>query len=193
MGLPPLALLLVSTMRLQHRYALLLSTALTLLLGACATSPFNKVGLREVNPGISYAQAVQRPETVINQQVLFGGSIINTRNLPRHTEITVLAYPLNNWHRPDTNANALGRFIMLHPGYLESADYAAGRLVSVRGTLTGTRQEPLGQTLYTYPLIQSLELHLWPEHAERPAYPRFHLGVGVGSGNVGIGAGIPIP
>lgn len=164
-----------------------------LLLTACAASPFNKAALRDVDRRVTYAQALQNPDAVRNRQALFGGSIVAVRNLAEHTEIIVLAYPLNDWDRPNTSATPLGRFIVIQPGYLESVDYAPNRLLSVRGYLDGVRQEALAQSTYLYPVMHALELHLWPDESAAPAFPRFRIGVGVSSGHVGGAVGVPIP
>ncbi len=169
-------------MPLQLTRALLISAVLSLLLSACAVSPFNKVGLEQTDRTVSYTQAVQNPDAVRDRQVLFGGSIISTHNFADHTEIILLAYPVDNTDRPNTSAAPLGRFIVVHPGYLEGAQYAPGRLLSVRGTLRGVRVLPLEQNQYTHPLLNAHELYLWPGDDTPPqGYfpPWLHIGIGV--------------
>ncbi|MEW6354366.1 MAG: Slp family lipoprotein [Pseudomonadota bacterium] len=178
-------------MHVRPHYTALLAVT-TLLLTACAASPFNKAALRDVDRRVTYAQALQNPDAVRNRQVLFGGSIVAVRNLEQHTEIILLVYPLTGWDRPNTSATPLGRLIVLQPGYLESMDFAPGRLLSVRGYLDGVRQEALGQSTYLYPVLQALELHLWPSEPEA-VFPRFSIGVGVSSGHVGGAVGVPFP
>ena len=170
-----------------------LALGLVGLLTGCTNTPFNKVALREVDRSITHTQAVTDANNVRNRHVVFGGNIIATRNLPDHSEIVVLAYPLNNVDRPDTSAAPLGRFIVIEPGYLEGANYAPQRLLSVHGYLDGVRQEPLGESLYNYPIIRPYELHLWPAEPEGGVFPRFHIGVGVSNSNVGGSVGMPIP
>lgn len=152
------------------------------MLSACATSPFNKVGLEQVDRSISYARATQNPDSVRHRQAVFGGSIISTRNLPDRTEITVLAYPLDGTDRPNTSTTPLGRFIIVQPGYLESVQYAPGRLLSARGILAGTQVQPLEQNTYTYPVLEARELHLWtPEdYAPNQGYFPSWLNIGIG-------------
>lgn len=169
-------------MSLQLTRALPVSVALSLLLSACAVSPFNKVGLGQIDRTVSYTQAVQNPLAVRGHQVLFGGSIVSTQNFTDHTEITLLAYPLDKADRPITSAAPSGRFIVLHPGYLEGMHYAPGRLLSVRGTLQGVQVQPLGQNKYNYPLLDSRELYLWPADDMPPQGhfpPWLHIGIGV--------------
>ncbi len=162
---------------------LIFPLALALVLTGCAVSPFNKIGLEQVDRRITYAQAVQTPDAVRNRQVVFGGSIISTRNLANQTEITVLAYPLDDTDRPVISATPLGRLIFVHPGYLESVQYAPGRLLSARGTLAGVQAQPLEENTYTYPVLEVRELYLWSENDEIPSQGYFpswlNIGVGV--------------
>jgi len=169
-------------MSLRLTRALLISLALSSLLSACAVSPFNKVGLEQIDRTVSYTQAVQNPEAARNRQVLFGGSIVSTQNFADHTEIILLAYPLDKADRPITSAAPSGRFIVKHPGYLEGVHYAPGRLLSVHGTLQGVQVQPLGQNKYSYPLLDSRELYLWPTNDTPPQGhfpPWLHIGIGV--------------
>lgn len=154
-----------------------------LSLAACATSPFEKPTLAQVDRSVSYAQAANTPDSLNNRQVLFGGTIIATRNLARQTEVVVLAYPLDNEDRPDTSAAALGRFIIIQSGYLEPVEYAPGRLLSVVGNLNGVRRESLQGADYKYPVVQAGQSYLWPVTQERgrsglPSW--LNLGIGVG-------------
>ncbi|MEO5573874.1 MAG: Slp family lipoprotein [Gammaproteobacteria bacterium] len=171
-------------MRLQRFGILIFSSALILALPACATSPFNKLGLEQVDRSITYARAVQNPDAVLARQVVFGGSIIATRNLADYTEVTVLAYPLDNTDRPNTSTSPLGRFLLVHPGYLEGVQYAPGRLLSARGVLAGVQVQALEQNTYTYPVLEARELHLWssqdyaPRQSPLPSW--LNIGIGIG-------------
>lgn len=181
-------------MHIRLNPVIALPLALVLLSGGCvSTSPFNKAALTQVDRNVSYTQAAQDPAAVAQRQVLFGGKIISLRNLPQTSELVVLAYPLNDSTRPDTSVAPLGRFIVVQPGYLESTNYDSGRLLSVRGLLNGVRTEPLGETSYRYPVLQAIELHLFPDETVRRPFPRFNIGIGVSGGNVGGSVGIPIP
>ncbi len=156
-------------------------TLFAIMLTACAvTSPFGSAQLSGADKTLSYQQAVTDSESLRGRRIVWGGSIIETRNLSQHTEVVVLAYPLGAQAQPLISKSALGRFVLIWPGYLEPADYASGRWLSVIGDLDGLRDEPLGESRHTYPVIQAQYLYLWP-HATGPAVsPRFHIGVGVG-------------
>ena len=109
-----------------------------------------------------------------------GGVIVASSNLKNETQIEVLGFPLDDGQEPKTNDAPLGRFVILQPGYLETADYASGRHITVVGSLTGTRQGRIGESDYTYPVVKPDRVHLWPQESEtRYTEPRFHFGVGV--------------
>ncbi len=148
---------------------------------ACAvTPPFDSAKLSGADKTLSYQQAVTDSGTLRGRRIVWGGRIIETRNLAQRSEVVVLAYPLDAQMQPLTSTPALGRFVLIWPGYLESADYAPGRRLSVIGDLDGVRDEALGESRYLHPLIQAQYLYLWPLEDGPALSPRFHIGVGVG-------------
>ncbi|MCK7496224.1 MAG: Slp family lipoprotein [Comamonadaceae bacterium] len=94
--------------------------------------------------------------------------------------LELLGYPLDHRNRPDRDAAPVGRFLAMHPGYLETADYQAGRLLTVVGTVAETRAGTVGEARYVYPVLNVTGLKLWPTAQQEAAEPRFHFGVGVG-------------
>lgn len=155
-------------------------TLFAMMLTACAvTSPFDSAKLSGADKTLSYQQAVTDSAALRGRGAVWGGSIVATRNLAQYTEVAVLAYPLDAQTRPLTSSSALGRFVLIWPGYLESADYAPGRWLSVIGDLDGLRDELVGESHYIYPVIQAQYLYLWPLATGPAVSPRFHIGVGV--------------
>ena len=146
----------------------------SVVLAACATTP--KFDASGIDLSISPQQAVA--ETMQGVQVLWGGVIISSANLKDVTQFEVLAYPLDSDQRPDTDKAPLGRFLALQPGYLETSDYAQGRLISVSGTLQDKRGGRIGETEYVYPVVKINQLHLWRKRGEA-SEPQFHIGIGV--------------
>lgn len=160
-------------MRELKRLALLLTGAL--LLAACA----NTAGLvtEGVDTSLTPQQALSEESLQQGKRVLWGGVIINSTNLEQQTRLEVLAYPLDSDHYPQTDKPAYGRFLLLREGYLETVDYAPGRLISVVGRFDGSRRGRVDQSDYTYPLVLTEQLHLWPRGGRNE--PRFHFGIGV--------------
>lgn len=153
---------------------LLLSAVL--MLGACATR--FEIGAAEHR--ITPQQAATNIGQVQNKTIAWGGIIVAAKNLSSQTQLEVLSFPLDEYGRPDRAAKAGGRFIALHDGYLELANYAEGRLVSMMGLATETRTGSVGEASYVYPVLRINSLFLWPTPEEEAAKPQFHFGLGVG-------------
>lgn len=151
-----------------------------LSLSACAPAPIYKVapGTLSALP----AQVAQSPEQYGNGEVIWGGSVINVRNFPDHSEVEILAYPLDSSQRPQPNAHAAGRFIAIFPGYVESFNIPGGSLITVSGQLNGSRSGMVDQAGYVYPLVSVAQSHVWTAAEMSQGHTDFHFGVGVAAG-----------
>lgn len=146
-----------------------------LLLGACTPRP--GFDTSQVVASLTPQQALSETTQQMGKNVLWGGMIIQANNLPEGTRLEILAYPLDSSHTPQLNQPPLGRFLLYHPDYLETVDYAAGRRISAVGTLTRIEDGMVDQSPYRFPVLQSQQLHLWPRG--EPQSPRLHFGIGV--------------
>ena len=152
-----------------------------LLLAGCA-HVISKEVLKEVDTRVTFAQVAKAPDAYKGKTVVFGGAIIETKNLPNKTQVVVLQRPLGSGGQPAAGDVSEGRFIMTTPGFLDPAIYSAGRRITVAGTVVGKEVRPLGEIPYTYPLIEQREIYLWPKEEPAAAEPKVHLGVGIGIG-----------
>lgn len=152
----------------------------TLLLAACASGP--GISTVDVNQSITPREAIAEIGSVRGNKVLWGGMIVNSTNLEGSTRLEVLAYPLDASQRPDTEAQPTGRFLAIEPGYLETVDYRQGRLVTVKGTLNETRKGEIDEADYTYPVVASHRLHLWPQQdvVDDRGWGGVNFGIGIG-------------
>ena len=163
---------------MMHR-AMPLVAAMLIALSGCATQPpFQGT---EARRGLAPRQVVEDPERYLGQRVLWGGVIVDSENLAGKSRLEVLAYPIDTAQRPEVDASARGRFLVEQAGYLETADFAPGRSITVLGAIRETRTGQVGKASYRYPLVRPDGLHLWPREAGYMS-PRFHFGVGVGIG-----------
>lgn len=154
--------------------------ALLLLLAGCATTP--RFDTSQAALSVTPEQAVTEMDRLEGTRVLWGGAIVSSVNQEEATRLEILAYPLDDRQRPQTKAKPLRRFLAIQEGYLETADYAQGRWVTLTGPLTGTQAGRVGEAPYTYPVVRIEDIQLWPEERRR-AEPRFHFGIGVIFGN----------
>ncbi|MCK4834949.1 MAG: Slp family lipoprotein [Gammaproteobacteria bacterium] len=146
------------------------------LLAGCASKP--SFDTRQVDPSLTPQSVLAELELTRDKTALWGGTILDTRNLEDSTQIEILAYPLNSSYRPLLDSKPLGRFIIKHPGYLEPATYGPGRLLSVLGKVAGSQTGNVGESTYTYAVIHSQQLHLWSPESMK-SRTSFHFGVGI--------------
>lgn len=167
-------------MRAPHKSMLrrLLALSLPIAIAACAPAPIYKTA-----PSSAVAtpqQVATSPGNFRNMEVVWGGQVISVHNFADHSEIEILAYPLDSSQRPRLKEPAIGRFIAIAPGFVEPMNYPAGSLVTLRGTLDGARGGEVGQADYTFALIHSNAMHRWTPDEMSQGHPNVSIGVGVG-------------
>jgi outer membrane lipoprotein len=108
--------------------------------------------------------------------------ILSSANLEEGSQVEVLSYPLDHRQLPRRQRNSTGRFVIKHPEYLETIDYAPGRLVTVLGNLSSIGQGKLGDAEYTYVELVPESLYLWRQDGSDVA-PAFYFGVGINLSN----------
>jgi outer membrane lipoprotein len=157
---------------------LIVPVLFALLLPGCAGMPeFDTSGVdRSLTPQSVNAE----PEASRGKVALWGGTILETRNLKTTTQIEMLAYPLDADYRPMLESKPLGRFIIEHAGYIEPTTYAQGKQLTVLGNVSGSQNGSVGETSYTYPVISDSQLHLWSPSDGGRTSVHFGLGVGIG-------------
>ena len=141
-----------------------------LIISACA--PFSRSALKQVNVTDPFQEVQKDPQKYMNRNVLWGGVIINTDVKLNDTFIKMLDKNLDRQKRPEEGDISSGRFIVRYPGFLDPAVYKPGRELTVIGTLSGIEAAPVGELQYSYPVIDSNQIHLWEPRAKyrRPAY-----------------------
>lgn len=156
--------------------SLLLACTLT----ACAPAPIYKAAGPTVDAVPS--QVAQTPERYSNGEVIWGGRIVLVKNFSDHSEIELLAYPLDSSQRPKANDSGNGRFIAIMSGYMEPLDYPAGALMTIKGKLNGTRAGKVGEANYVFPLISVSQSHVWSAEEMTKGRNNVRFGVGLGVG-----------
>ena len=147
-----------------------LGLALAVLLGGCA-SAFPKEVMRDVNTSLSADDLRRDPATYQGARVIVGGEILSTQPKPGQTEIELLARRLDDGDAPEHSDRSAGRLLLRSPDFLDPAVYAAGRRITVIGTVTGAEDRKVGELPYRYPVIAIERIRLWPQEvAQYPAY-----------------------
>jgi outer membrane lipoprotein len=110
---------------------------------------------------------------------MLGGKIIETTGSETFSAITVLQLPLGRRDRPKDGDRSQGRYLVRSEEFLDPAIYEKGSLLTVVGRLSSSEVRSIGGFQYAYPLVEAIEIKLWPR--AREAFPRVHFGIGVGA------------
>ncbi|MDX1811183.1 MAG: Slp family lipoprotein [Gammaproteobacteria bacterium] len=154
---------------------ILVAACMVLFISACATKP--PFDASQVDKKITPEVAVSNFSEVNGETVVWGGVIVSNLNTNQGTEFEILAYPLDKKLMPDSTQTPQGRFLAFYPQYLESVDYAPGRLITVMGKVSQIVESKIGEADYRYPKVQAEKQHLWKTKSNTDT--RFHFGVGV--------------
>ncbi|WP_019625909.1 Slp family lipoprotein [Thioalkalivibrio sp. ALJT] len=154
-----------------------LAIFLPFVLAACASGPLEA-------PADAAAQIEPRAVTAerlpVDEQV-WGGVIARVDNRAEATVIEVVGYPLSR-QEPQTRQSTTGRFRLRVEGFADPVDYRSGRRVTAVGTVSGVEAGQIGQSDYSFPVLEARSVHLWPER--EPSHPsggvRFGIGIGIG-------------
>ena len=103
----------------------------------------------------------QNPERYKGILVIWGGEVIETRNLKEGTQVIILQRSLGYSEEPLLASTSGGRFIALYNGFLDPAIYKKGRIITVAGIIEGEKMLPLYEIEYSYPYINAKEIYLW--------------------------------
>ncbi len=77
------------------------------------------------------------------------------------TLIEVTQKPLDYWGKPERTKRTGGRFLVFHPGWLNTMAYAPGVDITIAGEVLGTSSPMIGGKQYDYPIVLAKELKLW--------------------------------
>ena len=110
--------------------------------------------------------------------VIWGGSVLECRNMEDGTELTILESPLGPACRPGDERESRGRFLARTEEFLDPEVYAKGVDVVLGGKLVGKEQREIGQTTYTYPVVEIEDIHVFPREEDLQHRMEFHGGTG---------------
>jgi len=154
------------------------SVFLVIIFAGCS-SGISKQSLSKVTHMGSFSELQENPDQSIDEIVLFGGKIIETKVTPTSSELIVLQMPLDKKSRPVNLDQSKGRFLVRSEQFLDPAIYQKGVLLSTVGVVKGSQTHAIGGFNYVYPLLEPIEIKLWPEDIQ--GSPRLHFGIGVGT------------
>lgn len=135
--------------------------------------PIAKVWRDQAARGVTFRLVQTNPDAFKGKIVIWGGSIIETANLAKGSELLVLHAPLDSWEEPLPSRHSQGRFIVRAAGFLDPMVYRTGRRITVAGEVAGKEDRPIGKVNYAYPVLDARQLYLWPRYRE-VYYPYYY-------------------
>jgi outer membrane lipoprotein len=151
-----------------------LSGLLALFLLGCSTAgslPAEVLRNAEQTP---FVVLQQDPLPYEGRRIVLGGEVLKAKRLPDRTEIEVLQLPLNAREEPiPKRVASQGRFRAYQKDFLDPATIPPGSLITVVGAGRGSVLEKLDEMDYSYPVIESEYIKVWPNRplsSNRP-YP----------------------
>lgn len=169
----------ILNLKLLAIFFLLLSS---LLFSSCGPKVIPEDLERKVEKKISFGEVKKNPESYKGRRILVGGEIIEIRNLQDKTEIEILQKPLGRDRAPLNVDESDGRFVLIHPSFLDPSLFRSGRRITAVGLVEGSRTEQVGQAQMVEPVLQSEHIHLWPPGEGGRAEPSIGIGLGFGFG-----------
>ena len=157
--------------RLPRTPVLLTLAAITLLLGACASTP---KPLRGDFAALTPQQASESGST--GELVRWGGSILDVETDGQSSCFVILGRPMYDSSRPREGDVSVGRFLACRNGFYDPAIFAKDRQITVIGHVADFETRPVGQYDYRYPRLDTDVIYLWPERNDDQLY--FVGGVG---------------
>jgi outer membrane lipoprotein len=151
---------------------------LILSLASCATGMSHQARSKVTYFG-TFSQLQKQPDAFLQETVMWGGKVIETRPKETVTELVVLQLDLTGQERPRDDDSSQGRYVVRSKGFLDPAIYPKGTLVTVIGRFVEIDQRMIGEMSYQYPVIEIDEIKKWPPPDRQS--PRFHFGIGVGT------------
>ena len=129
-------------------------------------------------------QLVDQFETLHNNNILIGGTIVNNTRTTTGTQLEIIAYPLDSNHYPRIDNADGGRFLAVNASILDPTSFAPGKQVSLVGKLTSVVTGRLGEIDYSYPNLEISQIFLWTQNSGGGGgfdnvNTTLHIGVGV--------------
>ena len=152
---------------------LLVCLSLLLFLSGCES-----VGERDTLASFTPADAILDPDRFRGRDVTWGGTLIATTNRSDETLLEILSYPLaSGWPRFSQSSN--GRILARVPGFLDPADYRAGRSVVVEGLFTGVRHSYTDGVSTTMAVLEARKTEVGSAPTDASGWPpNLHIGIG---------------
>jgi outer membrane lipoprotein len=131
-----------------------------LALAGCTTIP------EQIQGTYSDISPARVEPSMFGASVRWGGVLIDATNEESSTCFEVLSRDLDKYLRPLLEDRTAGRFIACKAGFHDPEVFAAGREVTLTGTIRNIEVREIDRFNYRYPVVDVNELVLWEPRQE---------------------------
>ncbi|WP_312946675.1 Slp family lipoprotein [Superficieibacter sp.] len=121
-------------------------------LSGCVTVP-DAIKGSSPTPQQDLVRVMNAPQLYVGQEARFGGKVVGIENQQGKTRLEIATVPLDDGARPVLGEPSRGRIYANVNGFLDPVDFR-NQLVTVVGPITGTVEGKVGNTGYTYLVMQ---------------------------------------
>ncbi|POP44851.1 hypothetical protein CHU32_13235 [Superficieibacter electus] len=126
--------------------------ALAMALSGCVTIP-DAIKGSSPTPQQDLVRVMNAPQLYVGQEARFGGKVVGIENQQGKTRLEIATVSLDDGARPVLGEPSRGRIYADVSGFLDPVDFR-NQLVTVVGPITGTAEGKVGNTPYTFMVMQ---------------------------------------
>ncbi|BDH45498.1 membrane protein [Salmonella enterica subsp. enterica serovar Choleraesuis] len=141
------------------RFLPAIGLAVTVLLTGCVTVP-DAIKGTSPTPQQDLVRVLNAPQLYIGQESRFGGKVLSVDNKAGKTRLEIATVPLDEGARPVLGEPSRGRIYADINGFLDPVDFR-GQLVTVVGPITGVEHGKIGQSDYTFVVVNTIGWKRW--------------------------------
>jgi len=122
---------------------------------------------------LSFEKLQADPEAFTGRLLILGGTIAEITAINQGMLIEVDQKQLDYWGKPVRTSRTGGRFIVFHPGYLNTMIYGQGVDITIAGEVLGLTSPMIGDRPSLYPIILVKELKRWERERKSRDSPQW--------------------
>jgi outer membrane lipoprotein len=146
--------------KMVHRkaFVFLLSTLLSLAMSGCAH--IISSDMREkARADLTFPMVREDPDAYIGTIVIWGGVVDELTSEKKGSTLIVFERPLDSRDWPKANEDSRGKFLARTDQRLDLLQYQKGTNITLAGVVVGRETRSSDDQVYTYPVVEIVEIH----------------------------------
>lgn len=122
---------------------------------------------QQIDHTVSFAQVLAAPDNYAGRVIMVSGIALKAKRAKDRTEIEILQLPREEGDPPVRDRTlSEGRFLAIHPAFLDPAKIEGGLPMTVIGEVKGAEMRPLDEGEYKFPVLEIKQLVTWAQPTE---------------------------